>query len=630
MNRLHKDLSRALPYISSLLFILFMTSCTQNTATNPSVQNVTLDSLSVTQLFARTKTNKDSGDIYIRQASEIVKANYSVKLQAIYWSLLGKEMIYSSRLDSANSIADRGLQLKYADKEFQFKGKFYNIKGNVAGLKKNIYQSIEYYLYAEKIFEQINDSAALAGIYSNIANSYFSLKDYLSAHHYAAKAYRLLTGVREAHIASNIITTYALSLNKTGRNREALPVVRRADSLADATQNKMAKIAATIGLAEVYNTNRAYDSAALYYNKAMVQSVALGIKHFELMSRMGLLAMYEAQGKTTEIINLSGLTIALAHQIQNADVLHTAQRITGKALGKQGQYAKGFQLLSDAYTLYDSVAGVENQENINELLVKYDTEKKEKEILNQNLLLAEQKTQLRNRQIVILGLALGLIILFIVYVYVRKLNRERLMRLEIEKQKKIGDAYIHGEQKERTRLAFEIHDGISGMLTGISYKLRAENANKDEVIRLLSALHEDTRRISHSLMPIDFERKTLVEAVQHLCDKINTAEIEVLFSSDKKRLDLDTRQSLLLYRIIQELMNNALKYARCKSIFVRIESNHRKVHICVEDDGVGMPQSLIENGLTSIKERIKSLNATMTIDSVIQEGTTVKISHTYA
>jgi signal transduction histidine kinase len=287
-------------------------------------------------------------------------------------------------------------------------------------------------------------------------------------------------------------------------------------------------------------------------------------------------------------------------------------------------------MLSESYALYDSVAGVENQKNINELLVKYDAEKNEKEILNQNLLLAKQETKLRNRQLIILGLVLGLSILLVVYFYVRKLNKERLIRLEIEKQKKIGDAYIYGEQKERTRLAFEIHDGIASMLTGISYKLRAADANKEEVLNLLTGLHEDTRRISHSLMPIDFEQKNLIEAVSNLCERMTNKEIEIIFFASKPIIGLDNQKSLLLYRVIQELINNALKYAQCKSIFVRIENKEQNlIEICVEDDGVGLSGSLIQNGLKSIKERIKSLGARLLIESEKEGGTAVKIYYNY-
>lgn len=586
------------------------------------------DSVAIVTLFNNAKTKNDSSTVFLEQAAAIAQKSKSVIIQSVYLALLGKNLLYSGNLDAADSVADIGLQLPYRNDTIP-KGKFYNLKGNIAGLKKNVYQSIAYYLLAEKIFNLGGDSAAVAGIYSNIANSYFSLKDYASANRYATNAYSLLPSVKDPNIATNITITFAISLNKIGRNSDALVVVKRADSLADATHNKMAKLTTTIGLAEVYNAHNVFDTATIYYQKSIDMSRVLGVKHFELMSMMGLLAINEEMMRYGEVLQLSGPTVALASQLQNVDVLHTAKRITGKAYGKLGQYRKGFELLVESYALYDSVAGVDNQKNINELLVKYDSEKQEKEILNQNLLLAEQQISLRNRQGVILGLAAGLAILLLVIFFVRRLNKERLIRHEVEKQKIISNAYIYGEQKERTRLAYEIHDGIASMLTGISYKLRGGNVNKEEIIDLLSSLHEDTRRISHSLMPIDFERKNIVEILQNLCEKMGTRDIEVLFTASAGKVALDNQKSLLLYRIIQELINNALKHAQCQSIFVRMQARQDELNITVEDDGIGIVQSHIETGFRSIKERVGALNGGIVINSVMQEGATIKITFPY-
>lgn len=617
----------AILLISLLLaFVTFLGSCNNTpmpvSATREQLSN---DSTAIVSLFKASKANKDAADLYKKQAATLAQQSKNINTQSVYLALLSKDYFQAGQLNGADSIADKGLQLAYNGDTVQ-KGKFYNIKGSIAGLKKNIYQSIEYYLLAEKIYAKAGDNAALAGIYSNIANSYFSLKDYSSAHTNAAKAYSLLPNVKDPNIAANITVSYALSLNKVGRNKEALPIIMKADSLADATQNKMAKLAATIGFAEVYKAEYDLDTAATYYQKCIELSKAAGVKHFELMSLIGLMSLNEEKGNDREVLRLSDTTFHLAQQLQNTDVLHTAKRIAGKAFGKSGQYRQGFELLSQSYALYDSVAGIENQKNINELLVKYDAEKKEKEILSQKLQLAGQKEDLRNRLVVIGSLLAAVFVLFLVIFYGRRINKEKLNRAEAEKQKKVGDAYIYGEQKERTRLAYEIHDGIASMLTGISYKLRGEDAQKEEILDLLSALHEDTRRISHSLMPVDFERKSLEAVIESLCEKMSTRETEVLFSSSAKVVSLNVAQSLLLYRVIQELINNALKYAQCKSIFVRISDRQQLLDITIEDDGIGIAQNVMDSGFSSIKQRMASLQGTMTIDTTPNEGTTIKIT----
>lgn len=586
-----------------------------------------VDSAKIAALFAHTKTNKDSAIYLIRQAKAIADEHKNSKSQSVYLVLLGKEMIMSGQLDSANSIADTGLQIVYHTADSVFRGKFYNLKGQVQGLKKNPYESIDYYLKAEKVFVAAGDSGSLGGIYNNIANTYFGLKDYKMANQFAARAYALKGLAKDATFKANIVTTYALSLNKIQDTRRAMVVEKEADSLATVTGNVMAKLAATIGFAEIYKTARQFDTAIRYYKSCIALSRSTGLKHYELVSNVGLMSLYEETGQPQNILSMADSTLLLAGALHNTDILHTTKRIIGRAFARQNDFRQGFELLNESYNLYDSTAGIENQKNINDILVKYDAEKKEGEILAQKLLLAKKETQLRNRQLIILGLFLGLTLVLLVYFYTRRLNRERLVRLEIEKQKNIGEAYIHGEQKERTRLAFEIHDGIASMLTGITYKLRAPNADKGEVIGLLTGLHEDTRRISHSLMPIDFEQKNFAEALQSLCDKMSTRDTEVVFMSKAKNTQLDTTKSLLLYRVVQELINNSLKHAQCKSVFVRIENTKPDtLDITVEDDGIGISESAFEKGFTSIRERIKSLGASFVVESVMQEGVTIKIS----
>ena len=608
-----------------LLAIILLHACNQNNNHTATLKNNTQDSIMLQKLFSQTKINKDSSNFYLLQAEKLAKK--SIKNEAIYLGLLGKEMIMTGQLDSAYIIAEKGLQLKYEPNFRGLQAKFFNIKGNVAGFKKNIYESIDYYLKAEKIYESTGDSAALAGIYSNMANSYFSLKDYPTANQYATQAYSLLPSIKENNIASNIITTYALSLNKIGKDREALIVVKMADSLADATQNKLAKISATIGLAEIYNATLHYDSAQFYYKKCSELSKEIGVKHFELMSQIGLMAMYEAQGKTVEIISHAQALIELANQIQNKDVLHTAKRIVGKAYGQQGQYQKGFQFLNESYSLYDSVAGVENQKNINELLVKYDAEKKENEILKQKYQLDNQNAALKLRLLYILVLLLVLMTLVALFIYFRKLNVEKLKRIALEDQQKITDAFIIGEERERKRVSYEIHDGIAGMVTGAILKLQSKGENKNEVIELLQKLHEDSRRLSHNLRPVDFDKENLIGALENLCRTLSTEQTDISFLNREKTIELDNIKSTLFYRTVQELINNALKYAHCSSIFVSLEKVGDNISVSVQDDGLGLSAKDKNNGFNSLKERVRALNGTLIIESEIGEGTTIKIQN---
>ena len=610
--------------------LCFAAACNHVSAPEKNSQDNTTDSAAISALFTKTKSNKDSAGFFIQQAREIADRNKSVKCKAYFLVCLGREYIYSGKLDSALIVAEQGLQLNFQPAELNNKGKFYNLKGNVEGYKKHVYSSIDYYLQAEKLFSAGNDSSSLAGVYNNIANAYFSLKDYETAERYATQAYALKKSVKESPAKANIITTYALALNKMQNNPQALIIVQEADSIATATNNMMAKLAATIGFAEIYKSSRNFDSAVYYYNKCIALSKSAGVKHFELVSRVGLLTLDEEKGNTSQIIATADSVLELAGSLHNTDILHTTKRIIGRAFAKKGDFAKGFRYLNESYSLYDSVAGIENQKNINELLVKYDSEKKEIEILKQKYLLAEQKAELKARQIYIILLTLGLAVLVLFFFYIRKLNKEKLKRFELEKQKTITDAFITGEERERRRISYEIHDGIAGMITAIVLKLQSRQDNKPEAISLLQQLHEDSRRIAYNLRPVDFDNQDLLQALATLCKSLSTPETDVSFTSNVKSLHTGNQKSALLYRVVQELINNALKYAACHSIFVRLDNAGQQIKIVVEDDGIGIRNDAAGNGLKSIKERVSTLGGTLSVTGEENEGTTIVINNVKA
>lgn len=592
-------------------------------------QKITGDSARIVNLFTKTKIKKDSVNFFIKQAENIAANNKSITCKAVFFALYSREFIYKGELDSAKYIAEKGLQLNFDSTNISLKGKFYNLIGQTEGLSKNIYSSIDNYLQAETYFIIGKDSSSLAGIYSNIANSYFSLKDYKTANLFAAKGYKLKNTIKENHIKVNVIITYAISLIKSNREKEALLIVKEGDDLAMATNNIMAKLAATIGFAEVYKSLHNYDTATYYYNSCIALSKKVGIKHYELMSRVGLIYINEELKNYKQIINKADSLLTLANEINNIDVLHTSKRIIGRAYAAQGNLQKGYEYLNASYNLYDSVAGIENQKNINEILVKYDTEKKENEILNQKLLLVEQSNSLRKRQLVIAFLLVCLSTLLILIWYVKKASREKLKRDELERQRIITNAFLVGEEKERKRISFEVHDGIAGTITGLILKLQDSASKKEELVSILKQLHEDSRRISHNLMPIDFENKTIVSAVESLCYKTSSSKVDVSFLCIEKIINLDQQKSTLLYRIIQELINNALKHSKCKSIFVSIKLENKIMMTTVQDDGIGITTSTFENGLRSVKERLVALNGNITFTSTENDGTTIIISHDY-
>ena len=194
-------------------------------------------------------------------------------------------------------------------------------------------------------------------------------------------------------------------------------------------------------------------------------------------------------------------------------------------------------------------------------------------------------------------------------------------------------ALIVGQEMERRRLSKEIHDGIGPLMSTIKLNLDSvKNELKDAPDKtlqkvgtmsdLIQDVAADLRSISHALMPsalIDFG---LVAPLTNICKKASESElVQVDFFHKGLEKRLDKNIELNLYRVTQELLNNALKYSQAKTIQIQIIKSKKKVTLTVDDDGVGFdPKAFTEKmqngiGFRNINTRVSSLGGILDIDT---------------
>jgi signal transduction histidine kinase len=203
---------------------------------------------------------------------------------------------------------------------------------------------------------------------------------------------------------------------------------------------------------------------------------------------------------------------------------------------------------------------------------------------------------------------------------------------------------ISGQDNERRRLAKDIHDGIGPLMSTIKLSIDSIQSQLDpastktkEKIKSISELvldvASDIRSISHDLMPSALKDFGVKAALENFISKVKRSDrfdIQFFFTGENKRTPADVE--LAIYRITQELVNNALKYSQAKHIVIQLIIRADQIVITVEDDGVGIDQDklmTIENsgiGFHNIVARTKALDGTFEIDSIIAKGTTCTIS----
>jgi signal transduction histidine kinase len=233
------------------------------------------------------------------------------------------------------------------------------------------------------------------------------------------------------------------------------------------------------------------------------------------------------------------------------------------------------------------------------------------------------------------------IVLFVLF-YQRKMLQEQIRRQlrEAEFQKMMLKAALDSQEKERRRLAADLHDSIGAMLStirvGLSTLPRSAGIPEDIVLptkNLLDDTIESVRSISRDLMPATLEKFGLSQAISEMCMRItSTAKIEMVFNEEGQPVRLSQTNEVMLYRIVQELFNNAVKHASPTQVQVRLNWN-RTLEICVEDNGRGFDYEQTKNengsgrglGLFNIGNRSRLMGASLSIESKKEEGTKILI-----
>lgn len=237
--------------------------------------------------------------------------------------------------------------------------------------------------------------------------------------------------------------------------------------------------------------------------------------------------------------------------------------------------------------------------------------------------------------VVLAGLSLGMIYFKQHIANIRK--RQRIKLLEREKQLATVEALLKGQEEERTRLAKELHDSVGGMLSGA--RMGFENSKKEQShsipvfensIKQLDATMDELRKITQDLMPEMLLKYGLIDALAEHCNNLS------LLSNSKvsfQHLGADSRfsktQELCIYRIVQELITNALKHGKANNILAQLTVGNSNVLISVDDDGTGLVNNEATEGkgmgMRNLMQRVNYLNGKMDISSQPGEGVSVNI-----
>jgi len=198
---------------------------------------------------------------------------------------------------------------------------------------------------------------------------------------------------------------------------------------------------------------------------------------------------------------------------------------------------------------------------------------------------------------------------------------------------------LDGEVQERSRLARDLHDGLGSILAATKYNLAdiqkvstLEEAAVEcyhKAMGLLDDSMHEMRRVAHHLMPESLQQHGLKRSTADFCNVI--PHVKFTYYGDEARFD--PKMEIMVYRIMHELVSNALKHAAASHILVQIVQEADRIALTVQDNGCGFdPASASASasasagmGLANIRTRVAAYNGTLLVDSQVGVGTEVNV-----
>jgi signal transduction histidine kinase len=540
---------------------------------------------------------------------------------------------------------------------------------------KGDYKKAEQYILYSQLLPGLNEYISTNAI-NNLYLIYQSRGDYNLALKYLKKAMKS----KDENVSSSAYNNYIVLLLELGRYKESIYYIDILKTKAKTLKQYRVLAALLCNEASVYSSLKDYkkfdsiseeclkicaaynfdditmyiyvNSGTSYYERGQVNkavSLFSGIKdkvveldpEYQMNYHTEYGKMLYNTGSHHNAIDHLNKGIQLANQIGINTNIEPVYYLAKSYLAL-GDHAAANKHLNHYIQLKDSFQNIEIQKNINEYEVKFRISEKDNELLNKKLIILNQSNKINSKNTLILSSIISLAILLILFFTYHKYARQKRLTLErdldlVEQKANVNflKAMIQGEEKERKRIGMELHNGVGSQLTAVNLNLTAfqwKNKHIPEVDRLNEIITQiqqtaiDVRKTAHNLLPASLIASGLYQAIKEFTLQFKNSPVEINISKSGDMDTINPSLSLIIYRILQELISNAVKHAEANQIDIHLKLAENMLSTCITDNGKGFDPSHVTNkgmGIQQIKEQLKLLKGTFKIHTQPGAGTTI-------
>lgn len=454
--------------------------------------------------------------------------------------------------------------------------------------------ALNWFFAAEKQQKTLPKNQWQPFLYSNIAAVYNELKKNDSAEYYIQKSLAEATASHDLSYLANTYFIYGGIMSDEGKTAIAESLLQKGTATREIIGDPF------------YIVSDMYQMGLFYANIKQPQK---GIAELR-----------------------KGISMAYQNDLpEKLPILYTALAKNYKLAGNYMQYGA---VMDTLVLLKDSLYKKNSADALAELQTKYELQKKENTIIQQHYDLAKKD--------LFIYIACGLLILSILTGYFLLQNRKKnqqlkLQELEMNQKRKLTHSIINAEEHERKRIAKDLHDSVAQKMVVAKLNLEAfangltMEDQKQKIFSNIGTLLKDSadevRSLSHSMMPHLLERNGLSNSIKDFLDKIHKKDFKINFNAEGDFSAFRENRAFLIYRIIQECVQNVLKHAAASRLDVSLICMNDELDLMIEDNGNGFDIKTVQDGigLKNIRSRVEFLNGKLDINSSPGRGTVIAI-----
>jgi signal transduction histidine kinase len=511
------------------------------------------------------------------------------------------------------------------------------IKGKAHYFKGNYDSAAIFYNKGINELEKSNSNNYLAFGYNELAKLYRKTKKYDEALINYDKALEIYLSKKDTAGISMIYNESGVVFEYKKDYEEALLCYNKSYELCKNTNDTTGQAYALNFIGIIYSYLKDYKNAAMYFDNSIFlhkkkkDTYALGSCYIDKAN------LYTLSNQFIKANLLLDSTILLSTEMNYLDLLSASYLQKSTIDSLTGNYANAFIHFKKHTAIKDSIFTTANNKVIEELNTQYNTAKKEQTIINQS------NNINRKNSIILFSTILFFLLSILGFNFYKRKKSEQaiILQQEISTQQEIAiKEVIEAEERERKRIASDLHDGVGQLLTaakfnlsGISNQLTALTETQKNIFeKALSMVDEsakEVRLVSHNIMPNALIKRGLANTIKEFIEKIENNAIKINLQTEGLQNELAENTEIVIYRVIQECVNNVIKHSKANTLDISIINDAEGLAVSLEDNGIGFDNKLLDKiegiGLKNIQSRINYLKGSVEFDSQLGNGTLVSI-----